>query len=88
MSKARLDKKIVKKGTDSVILRDYDNCYGTFSYYLFSTEGGVIQAVTNCNCRQIPKVMLDKYEAFSLEKKHSEDRANFKAWLEHEGYTE
>lgn len=88
MSKAKLDKKIVKKGTDSVILRDYDSCYGTFSYYLFSTEGGVIQAVTNCNCRQIPKVILDKFEKFSLEEQHEKEKEEFKAWLENEGYKE
>lgn len=88
MSKANINKKIVKKGADTVILRTYDSCYGTFNYYLFSTEGDIILQITDCNCRQIPKVMLDKFEEFSLEKKHAEDRANFKAWLEHEGYKE
>ena len=88
MSEVYINKKIVKKGADKVILRTYDSCYGTFNYYLFSTEGDIILQITDCNCRQIPKVMLDKYETFSLEKKHAVDRANFKAWLEHEGYKE
>ena len=88
MSKARLDKKIVKRGSDYVILRDYDKCYGTFNYYLFSTEGDVILAVTDCNCEQIPKVMVDRYETFSIEAEHEKKKAEFKAWLEHEGYKE
>lgn len=88
MSNVYINKKIVKKGTDKVILRTYDSCYGTFNYYLFSSEGDIILQITDCNCRQIPKVILDKYETFSLENKHAEDRANFKAWLEHEGYKE
>lgn len=88
MSEVYINKKIVKKGTDKVILRTYDSCYGTFNYYLFSSEGDIILQITDCNCRQIPKVMIDKYETFSLEKKHAEDRANFKAWLEHEEYKE
>ena len=88
MSEAKLDKKIVKKGADYVILRDYDKCYGTFNYYLFSTEGDVILAVTDCNCRQIPKVMVDRYETFSIEAEHEKKRAKFKEWLKEEGYTE
>lgn len=88
MSNVYINKKIVKKGTDKVILRTYDSCYGTFNYYLFSSEGDIILQITDCNCRQIPKVILDKYETFSLEKKHAEDKVNFKAWLEHEGYKE
>lgn len=88
MSKVDVNKKIVKKGEDKVILRAYDSCYGTFNYYLFSNEGDIVLQVTNCNCEQIPKVMLDKFEEFSLEKKHTEDRENFKAWLAYEGYKE
>ena len=88
MSKVYTKKEIVKKGADSVILRDYDSCYGTFNYYLFSTEGAVIQVVTDCNCRQIPKVMLDKFEKFSLEEQHKKEKEEFKAWLKNEGYKE
>lgn len=88
MSKAKLDKKIVKKGADKVILRTYDSCYGTFNYYLFSDEGKIILQVTNCNCEQIPKVIIDEYEAFSVEAEHAKKRADFKAWLEYEGYKE
>lgn len=82
------NKKIVKKGVDKIILRAYDSCYGTFNYYLFSDEGDIILQVTNCNSKQIPKVMLDKYETFSVEAEHAKKRANFKAWLEYEGYKE
>lgn len=88
MSEVYVNKKIVKKGTDKVILRTYDSCYGTFNYYLFSNEGDIILQITDCNCKRIPKVMLDKYETFSIEAKHEKDKANFKAWLEHEGYKE
>ena len=61
---SKVNKKIVKKGADAVILRAYDSCYGTFNYYLFSNEGDIILQVTNCNCEQIPKVILDKFEEF------------------------
>jgi len=88
VSKVYVNKKIVKKGTDCVILRDYDKCYNTFNYYLFSTEGDVILAVTDCNCRQIPKVILDRFEKFSVEVWHTKQRAEFNAWLKNEGYKE
>ena len=88
MSEVHVNKKIVKKGTDSIILRDYDSCYDTFSYYLASTEGDVIMCITNCNCRQIPKVMLDKFESFSVEQEHAKNRVKFKEWLKKEGYKE
>lgn len=88
MSKVYTKKKIVKKGTDCVILRDYDKCYNTFNYYLFSTEGNVIQVVTDCSCQQIPKVMLDKFEKFSLEEYHKKEKEEFKAWLKNEEYEE
>lgn len=88
MSEVYVNRKIVKKGADKVILRTYDSCYGTFNYYLFSNEGDIILQITDCNCRQIPKVMLDKYEAFSVEAEHAKKRARFKEWLEHEGYKE
>lgn len=80
--------KMVKKGADKVILRAYDSCYGTFNYYLFSDEGDIILQVTDCDCRQIPKVILDKYEAFSTEAEHEKKRARFKEWLESEGCKE
>lgn len=88
MSKTRVNKKIVRKGADKVILRTYDSCYGTFNYYLFSNEGDIILQVTDCNCEQIPKAILDEYEAFSVEVEHEKKRARFKEWLEHEGYKE
>lgn len=88
MGEVHVKRKIVKKGADSVILRDYDSCYDTFNYYLFSTEGDVIMQVSNCNCRQIPKVILDKHEAFSVEKHHANERVKFKEWLKKEGYKE
>ena len=88
MADAYVNKKIVKKGTDKVVLRTYDSCYGTFNYYLFSNEGDIVLQVTDCNCRQIPKVILDEYEAFSVEAEHAKKRADFKAWLEYEGYEE
>jgi hypothetical protein len=88
MSKVYVNRKIVKKGTDKVILRTYNSCYGTFNYYLFSGEGDIILQVTDCNCRQIPKVILDRYETYSLEAEHEKKRARFMEWLEHEGYKE
>ena len=88
MSEVYVNKKIVKKGADKVILRTYDSCYGTFNYYLFSNEGDIILQVTDCNCRQIPKVILDKYETFSVEAEHAKKRASFKEWLKEEGYKE
>lgn len=87
-SKVYVNKKVVKKNSECVILRDYDRCYGTFNYYLFSTEGHVILAVTNCNCRQIPPVIADKFEKFSLEEKHKKAKEEFKAWLVKERYAE
>lgn len=88
MSSVYVNKKIVKRGADKIILRTYDSCYRTFNYYLFSDEGEIIMQVTDCNCRQIPKVLLDKYETFSVEIEHAKKIANFKAWLKNEGYTE
>lgn len=88
MGEVHVNRKIVKKGTDSVILRDYDSCYGTFNYYLFSNEGDFILQVTSSNSRQVPKVMLDKCETFSVEARHTEERARFKKWLKEEGYRE
>lgn len=83
-----VNRKILKKNSECVILRDYDKCYGTFNYYLFSTEGDVILAVTDCNCRQIPPVIEDKFEKFSLEEKHRKEKEEFEAWLVKERYAE
>lgn len=83
-----VNRKILKKNSECVILRDYDKCYGTFNYYLFSMEGDVILAVTDCNCRQIPPVLTDKFEKFSLEEKHRKAKEEFEAWLVKERYTE
>jgi hypothetical protein len=44
--------------------------------------------INNCNCEQIPTIMKSKADSFSLAKKHEEERENFKAWLEYEGYKE
>jgi hypothetical protein len=44
--------------------------------------------INNCNCEQIPTIMKSKADSFSLVKKHEEERENFKAWLEYEGYKE
>lgn len=87
-SEVYVNKKVVKKNSDCVILRSYDKCYGTFNYYLFSTEGDILLQVTNCNCRQIPSVITDKFEKFSLEGKHKEEKAEFEAWLKYEGFAE
>lgn len=83
-----VNRKVLKKNSECIILRDYDKCYGTFNYYLFSTEGDVILTVTDCNCRQIPPVLTDKFEKFSLEEKHRKEKEEFKAWLKKEGYAE
>lgn len=83
-----VNRKILKKNSECVILRDYDKCYCTFNYYLFSTEGDVILAVTDSNCRQIPPVLTDKFEKFSLEEKHRKAKEEFEAWLVKERYTE
>lgn len=87
-SEVYVNKKVLKKNSECVILKDYDKCYGTFNYYLFSTEGDVILTVTDCNCRQIPTVLTDKFEKFSLEEQHKKEKAEFKAWLKKEGFTE
>ena len=87
-SEVYVNRKIVKKNSECVVLRDYDRCYGTFNYYMFSTEGDVILSFTDCNCRQIPPVIEEKFEKFSLEEKHKKDKEEFKAFLKNEGYTE
>lgn len=79
-------KEVVKKNSDCVLLRVYDKCYGTFSYFLVSTEGDVILTMTDCNCRQIPPVLADKLEKFSLEEYHKEKKEQFKSWLKDGGY--
>lgn len=81
-------KEVVKKNSDCVLLRVYDKCYGTFSYFLVSTEGDVILTMTDCNCRQIPPVLTDKFDKFSLEEQHKKEKEEFKAWLKKEGYVE
>lgn len=88
MSKVYVNRRIVKRDTDKIILRDYNSLYSTFNYYLFSVEGDIVMQITDCNCRQIPKVMLDKYEDFSVEKEHEKERAEFKEWIKKEGYKE
>ena len=88
MSKAKLDKKIVLKDKEKVILCEHDSLLDTYSYYLCSIEGQVIMVLNNCNCEQIPTIMKSKADSFSLAKKHEEERENFKAWLEDEGYKE
>lgn len=82
-----VDKKVVKENSECVILRDYDKCYGTFNYYLLSTEGDVVLAVTDSNCEQTPPVIEEKFEKFSLEEQHKKEKEEFKAWLKNEGYT-
>lgn len=88
MSKAKLDKKIVLRDEEKVILCEYDSLLDTYSYYLCSIEGHVIMVINNCNCEQIPTIMKSKADSFSLAKKREEERENFKAWLEYEGYKE
>jgi hypothetical protein len=88
MSNVYVNKKIVRRGADCVILRTYDNCYRTFNYYLFSNEGDIILQATNCNCPRIPSVITAEFEKFSLEEKHKKEKEEFKAWLKNEGYTE
>ena len=88
MSKAKLDKKIVLRDGEKVILREYSSISDSYSYYLCSIEGHVIMVINNCNCEQIPTVMKSKADSFSLAKKHEEEKNNFKEWLEHEGYKE
>lgn len=88
MSSVYVNKKIVKENSECVILRSYDKCYGTFNYYLFSTEGDILLQMTDCNCRQTPSVITDEFEKFSLEEKHKKEKAEFKAWLKNEGYAE
>lgn len=85
-SEVYVNKKVVKENSECAILRSYDKCYGTFNYYLFSMEGDIILQVTDCNCRQIPSVIMDKFEKFSLEEKHKEEKEEFKAWLKKEGF--
>ena len=88
MSSVCTNRKIVKKNSECTILRSYDKCYGTFNYYLFSTEGDILLSVTDCNCRQTPSVITDEFEKFSLEEKHKKEKEEFKAFLKNEGYTE
>ena len=88
MSNVCATKRIVKENSECVILRTYNSCYGTFNYYMFSTEGDSILAVTDYNCRQIPHVLMDKFEKFSLEEQHKKEKEEFKAWLKNEGYAE
>lgn len=88
MSSVSASKKIVRKNSECVILRTYDSCYGTFNYYMFSTEGDSILSVTDCNCRQIPHILMDKFEKFTLEGQHKKEKAEFEAFLKNEGYTE
>lgn len=88
MSNVCANKKIVRKNSECVILRTYDSCYGTFNYYMFSTEGDSILSVTDCNCRQIPPVIEEKFEKFSLEEQHKKEKAEFETFLKYEGYTE
>lgn len=86
-SEVYVNRKVLKKNSECLILRTYDSCYGTFNYYLYSTEGDILLSVTDCNCRQIPPVIEEKFEKFSLEEKHKEEKAEFESRLKHEGYT-
>ena len=88
MSSVYVNKKVVKENSECVILRDFDKCYDTFNYYLFSMEGDALLSVTDCNCRQTPSVITDEFEKFSLEEKHKKEKEEFKAFLKNEGYTE
>ena len=88
MSKAKLDKKIVLRDEEKVILCEHDSLLDTYSYYLCSIEGHVIMVINNCNREQIPTIMKSKADSFSLAKKREEEKENFKAWLKEEGYRE
>lgn len=85
-SEVYVNKKVLKKNSECIILRDYDKCYGTFNYYLYSTEGDIILAVTDCYYRQIPPVIEEEFEKFSLEEKHRKEKEEFKARLKNERY--
>ena len=82
-----INKKIVKKGADKVILRSYSRYSEAYNYYLFSEEGDVIFQMLDCGSR-IPKEMKEKFDNFTIENQHAKDKQKFKEWLEREGYKE
>ena len=88
MSEAKLDKRIVSRDSEKVILREYSSISDSYSYYLCSIEGHVIMVINNCNCEQIPTIMKGRADSFSLAEKHEEEKNSFKTWLESEGYKE
>lgn len=77
-----MDREVLKKNSECAILRNRDTCYGTFNYYLFSTEGDIVLSVTNCNRKEIPPAIEEMFEKFSLEVKHKKEKEEFETWLE------
>lgn len=81
-----VNKEVVLRGADKVILRSYSRYSEAYNYYLFSEEGDIIMQILDCGCTRIPKVMKDKFDDFSIEKQHAKDRQKFKEWLKLEGW--
>jgi len=79
------NKKVVKQKKDCVILRVYHTVYECFCYYLFTVEGEIICQDLRGGTR-IPSGIKERFDNFSLEEWHKEERKRFVEYLAKEGY--